>query len=164
MAIAASKQATAAGTTPVTSRSTRAGWTAARSGTIAAIRAAAGAPAATPADVLARYIAISDALRGYLGLPLDVPADALTSTELLRAIDGVWRRRRGGAARPDESGRPVDHRHELARVLLVDVDVVKFGGARPNDDVRADHGRRAIALIEALERATAPAPGGRDVA
>ncbi len=131
---------------------------------IAAIRAAATAPAATPADVLARYTAISDALRGYLGLPLDVPAEALTSTELLRAIDGVWRRRLGGGARPGGGGRADSERHEQARALLVDVDVVKFGGARPGDDVRADHGRRAVALIEALERATAPAPGGRDVA
>lgn len=123
---------------------------------IAAIRAIAQTPAGGPDEVLVRYRELSHALRGYLGLPLEVPATALTSTELVRAIDGVRRRAAAGHARD---------RHERTRALLVEVDEVKFGGARPDEPTRAGHCRRAIDLIEELER-TRPDGGkaGRGVA
>lgn len=121
---------------------------------IAVIRALAQTPAGGPDEVLARYRGLSDALRGYLGLPLEVPVSALTSSELVRAIDDV--RLRAAPSRARE-------RHERTRRLLVDVDEVKFGGARPDETTRAEHCRRAIELIEEME-ATRPGPrsgGGR---
>jgi hypothetical protein len=123
---------------------------------IAAIRALAAAPARTPDATLAAYRGLSDALRGYLGLPLDVPAIALTSTEILSAIDDVRRRGRERAAGSPDTSAAVDPAavdcHERTRTLLVHVDGVKFGGARPADPVRADASQRAVALIEELEQ------------
>ena len=123
---------------------------------IAVIRALAAEPARTPDATLAAYRGLSDALRGYLGLPLDVPAITLTSTEILSAIDDVRRRGRERAAGSADTLAAVDpiavDWHERTRTLLVHVDEVKFGGARPADPVRADASHRAVALIEELER------------
>ncbi len=119
---------------------------------IARIRAIATAPAASPEEILARYTALSDALRGYLGIPLHLPATALTSTELLGAIDALMRRAaRGGA--PHAATRDREAARARAHALLLDIDLVKFGGDRPGDDTRAGHCRRAIALIEEMEAA-----------
>nr|MCU0256231.1 hypothetical protein [Vicinamibacterales bacterium] len=131
---------------------------------IAAIRAIAGSPARSPDEVLERYRALSNALRGYLGLPLEVPAKALTSTELVRAIDGLRGRprvdpRAGASGRPPRPPLADDERHHRTRALLEHVDDVKFGGARPPEATRADACRRAIALVEELERGRTGAGG-----
>lgn len=127
---------------------------------VAAIRELSHAPASTPADVLARYRGISDALRGYLGLPLDVPATALTSTELVDAIDGVRLRRRRRHPGPNGALPPLEtEAHQSTRRLLERVDTVKFGGARPPDAERAGDGERAVELIEELERTREDATG-----
>lgn len=133
---------------------------------IAAIRALAAEPARTPDATLVAYRGVSDALRGYLGLPLDVPAIALTSTEILSAIDRVRRRGRERAAGAPDALAAVDptavDRHERTRGLLVHVDEVKFGGRRPTDAIRADASQRAVALIEELEQTRLATQEGSD--
>lgn len=115
---------------------------------IAAIREVERSPALTPNAVLDSYHRLSDAVRRYLGLPLEVPVVALTSTEIVRAIDRVA----GGRPNADANARHIASRHREVREWLDHVDEVKFGGARPEEATRVNACRRAIALVRDLER------------
>lgn len=128
---------------------------------IGAIRALTEPPATSPAQVLERYASLSRVLRDYLGLPLEVRAEALTSTELAQAIDGARRRARPWGGPPATGGEGRARAAERTRSLLSHIDTVKYGGLRPEDRARAEDGRLAIALVEEVQQWRASATEAR---
>jgi hypothetical protein len=104
-------------------------------GVIASLRALERRPATSAEDVLAIYRRISDELRGFLRERLAVPAEALSSQELVRALAST-------SIGPVHAPR--------GRALLDRVDRVKFGGDRPDAQARREAIASAIDLVTAL--------------
>jgi hypothetical protein len=117
------------------------------------IRALEGAPVASPEEALALYRRLSDVLRSFASFALDVPAEALTSHELVQVI------------------RATPHATTIApkgRALLEGIDRVKFGGERPVATARAAAIASAVDLVRAVARPRVAGKvgerGGADVA
>jgi hypothetical protein len=108
------------------------------------IRALERAPAASSDEVLAVYRRLSDELRGFAASALSVPAEALTSRELVRVIRAMPQ---GAAHAP------------RGRALLEGIDRVKFGGERPDATGRAGAVAGAIDLVRAMGRPHGQAQG-----
>ena len=99
------------------------------------IRALQRAPAASPEEVLALYHRLSDEVRGFASSALAVPAEALTSQELVQQIRV---RPRGPAQAPQ------------GRALLEGIDRVKFGGERPDATRRSGAIAAAVELVRGM--------------
>lgn len=99
------------------------------------IRALEREPAASPDEVLALYRRLSDELRKYAASALAAPAEALTSQELVRTIEATPR----GRAHSDRD-----------RVVLEGIDLVKFGGDRPEPGRRSRSIAGAVELVRSL--------------
>jgi hypothetical protein len=99
------------------------------------IRALERAPAASPEEVLAVYLRLSDEVRRFASSALAVPAEALTSQELVQAIRAMPR---GPVHAPQ------------GRVLLEGIDRVKFGGERPDATGRSGAIAAAVDLVRAV--------------
>jgi hypothetical protein len=109
------------------------------------IRALGRVPVASADDVLGVFRRLSHELRRFAAHTLAAPAEALTTQELVRAIDATARGRTHGSR---------------DRVLLEGIDRVKFGGERPEHAGRSEAIAGAIAMVRSLAHDEAP-PRGR---
>ncbi len=110
---------------------------------IEAARQRLGALAEKPESAKPHFVGVSEATRGYLRRALGLPALRLTTGELLALL-----RERPGSAPPESL--------EVIAEVLQQADLVKFAGAAPGPEARAEAARRALAAVEAIELALHP--------